>query len=810
MEQNAYLLGITGQNVYIMEHPLTDTLIRPIDGEFIAIEEFMERMKDCIPTPYHAQFSFAKLIEELQDNQQALQINLLSSIVSRLEKLELLLQESDTDWKELLADQDNRSLLIFIFQSFFFKDQMGFIKGPFENLSFRYQTDSFQGLIADDTWEIKLNANNYMTNNLQNILLAGIFVLNTFYDQNLDFISNQGMTIRDRTTKIEKHYRFNINVDYLEVKAVKPLKKLSDKQIHELLNNLSDGDLWMKYIPPENFVFEGLIIGFISDVTKEEILSTLKVMAANEGGKSNHENDLNYLEILAKSFLNQPEVKLGILQTTYGPWIESLTWCLLRTHDEDMVQCALDTPTSAYAKVMKSNKPYVVDDLQMRKDLTDLERGIRDQGIRSLLLAPLKDIEGKIISIFELASPEPYQFNHLTLVQLEEFISLMEMGTNKFIQEMNNSINLTIQQEFTSIHPSVEWKFRHVASKYFWERVIQLKQSSPDQIVFKNVYPLYGQADIVGSSRHRNESIRSDLTDNLQRLHRLLVACRKELHFHLLDVYDEKVSAHLERLKKSFVSSDESIIVELLTVEIHPLLTELRERFPQLPQQMLDDYFDYMDTELGIVYRKRKAYEDSVALINQTISNFLLEEEEKMQQILPHYFEKFQTDGVEYNIYLGQSILEEGTFHPFYLRDFRLWQLIMMCKITRLVEKEVINFPLLLTTAQLVFVYNSSLSIRFQMDEKKFDVDGAYNVRYEILKKRIDKAYIKGTQERLTQPGKIAIVWLQEKDRQEYQEYLDHLIRNEYIHPDVEDLELEKMQGVEGLKAIRVTVMREE
>ncbi len=29
------------------------------------------------------------------------------------------------------------------------------------------------------------------------------------------------------------------------------------------------------------------------------------------------------------------------------------------------------------------------------------------------------------------------------------------------------------------------------------------------------------------------------------------------------------------------------------------------------------------------------------------------------------------------------------------------------------------------------------------MDEKRFDVDGAYNARYEIVKKRIDKAYVK-------------------------------------------------------------------
>jgi hypothetical protein len=59
--------------------------------------------------------------------------------------------------------------------------------------------------------------------------------------------------------------------------------------------------------------------------------------------------------------------------------------------------------------------------------------------------------------------------------------------------------------------------------------------------------------------------------------------------------------------------------------------------------------------------------------------------------VLPHYFEKFQTDGVEYNLYLGQSLLEEMPFHSFYLHDFRLWQLILMCEITRLVERQAEN-----------------------------------------------------------------------------------------------------------------------
>ena len=179
----------------------------------------------------------------------------------------------------------------------------------------------------------------------------------------------------------------------------------------------------------------------------------------------------------------------------------------------------------------------------------------------------------------------------------------------------------------------------------------------------------------------------------------------------------------------------------------------------------------------------------------------------KKQKILPHFFEKYTTDGVEYNIYLGESLLKDGGFSEYYLKDFRLWQLINMCEVTRLVKRTAKKLPVPLTTAQLIFVFNNHLSIRFHMDEKQFEVDGAYNVRYEILKKRIDKAVIKGTNERLTQSGKIAIVWLNEIDRREYLEYLNHLQNKGFITDEIEELELEKLQGAEGLKALRVTVI---
>jgi hypothetical protein len=126
------------------------------------------------------------------------------------------------------------------------------------------------------------------------------------------------------------------------------------------------------------------------------------------------------------------------------------------------------------------------------------------------------------------------------------------------------------------------------------------------------------------------------------------------------------------------------------------------------------------------------------------VAEVLDEEEHRTQALLPHYFEKYKTDGVEYNIYLGQSILQKGNFDPLYVKSFRLWQLITMIDIARKTHQLVPELPMALETTQLILCYSNPFAIMFRMDEKRFDVAGAYNIRYEIVKKRIDKSTCEG------------------------------------------------------------------
>jgi len=151
-------------------------------------------------------------------------------------------------------------------------------------------------------------------------------------------------------------------------------------------------------------------------------------------------------------------------------------------------------------------------------------------------------------------------------------------------------------------------------------------------------------------------------------------------------------------------------------------------------------------------------------------------------------------------------MVEDGKFDLLYLRNLRLWQLMVMCGVVWQTERLKGRLKTPVECSHLILVQNTPLSIRFRPDERRFDVDGAYDIRHEIIKKRIDKAMVKGRPDRLTQPGKIAIAYSHRREALEYREYIDYLQASGYLTQELENFDLEDLQGVHGLKALRVTV----
>ncbi len=445
----------------------------------------------------------------------------------------------------------------------------------------------------------------------------------------------------------------------------------------------------------------------------------------------------------------------------------------------------------------------IVEDLSTYPNCSAIEEQILETGVRNMVVAPLY-YQDDLIGVLELGSPVPGDLHALNTMKLREVLPLFSMAINRSTEELNTRLQAIIKEQCTAIHPSVEWRFRQAAINWAEHRITGVI-SEMEPIVFDDVYPLYGVSDIRGSSRLRNAAIQADLLEHLHLAKDILELGHGYKPLPILDELAYHVGKLIRQLDADLASGDEMGIIDFLHRDVESLFAHLRQLAPEV-EEKIQAYEAVIEPRLGTIYRRRKDFEESVTYINEALSAYIDAEQEKAQAMFPHYFEKHKTDGVEYGIYIGASMVSDGQFDPLYLYNLRLWQLIVMCGVARKSEAVKAQLKVPLEMAHLILLQDLPLSVRFRLDEKRFDIDGAYNMRYEIVKKRIDKALIKGTSERLTQPGKIAIVYSQAKEAVEYREYLDYLHASGYLTGEIEEVDLEDLDGAQGLRALRVTV----
>ncbi len=268
-------------------------------------------------------------------------------------------------------------------------------------------------------------------------------------------------------------------------------------------------------------------------------------------------------------------------------------------------------------------------------------------------------------------------------------------------------------------------------------------------------------------------------------------------------------SARVDQITESLdhISFDESMvkIIEFFRKDVQPFLEEARKQFPSkiaVIEHYAKHFFTNRDT--GEFYRNE--FETSLRQINQLISRELDHFNSFIQGNYPSYFQKFRTDGIEYDIYIGESITPQQSFSYEFINVFRRQQIVSMARIALKAYHAKDTLPLALETTQLIFINPHSIDISFREDERRFDVEGSLNIRYEIIKKRIDKIRIKRTKERLTQVNKIAIVYLSDEILEDLMLSIQAIYDMGIIEHTIEHLKLEDVQGIAGLKAIRLSV----
>ena len=764
------------------------------------------------PSPFQNFISFHKVIENLEeiaktsiDYRSNYAKALLKEVASKPE-----LREGIDDLTFLLENEEIiKYLLADLFPTALTHNEIKAAALPFQNITFNY-TERFKKILNDAGQTFDMNIRDFDEH--QFYVMNCTLILNYFYNQNLDFGRPLFYDIPD-ANGIMRHYRILYNADFVEIFPTEKSIELSENEVNELIDNYDNLELWKQKFPLNSWILKGFVVVSLVDVTVESAVSNLKTYLLKPEINKNEDKEDSYA--IFRSVFKIPDLKMGF--TMYNEEEDKFekpafkegkasSFILL---DEPEADCKNALCGCSYEYLIENQNVFIIPDVNEFAQIEQnksFAKQLMAQNIQSCLLAPvIKD--NKLLGIIELASSQVRALNSINANKLDLIMPFLVDTIVRSFSDMQNQLEAIIQKEYTTIHPSVYWKFKREAKNYFTSTTTT-KDYILKEIVFKDVFPLYGQIDVKGSSEHRNDTVKTDLKNQLNHIIEIFDALKSNSNLLIFEQRKFELQEKIQELNAPIKTDMEQQIQNFIDLEIHPILLSLQNE--KKHTQKVKAYFDNLDPKTGMFYHARKDFDHTLSVINKKMASVLDAKQQEAQQIYPHYYERFKTDGVEHNLYIGESIVPTIPYDKMYLSNLRLWQLQTLCEMELEHHRIKDTLPYSLDVTSLILVFSLPISIRFRMDEKRFDVDGSYNARYEVVKKRIDKANIKGTDKRITEKEKITIVYSHNQEETEYLKYIKYLQFKKILEPTIEKFEVEDLQGVSGLKAFRVKVLNTE
>ncbi len=636
------------------------------------------------------------------------------------------------------------------------------------------------------------------------LILEKCYNISSFFKQEIIH------SIKDEKSGLLRYFRMTIDRRFIEVYHNDPLPELKLETLQSIGHDHHEMiALVEKIIPLSMFRFEGFGIASITEVTSQQSIENIRSIILN---RSSFEEGTYYSSVIdsLQALVGSNDVKFGLLPVLQvndklvfndGTCLNSI---LVKAGKEQGI--AEMAYLSLAAHYFKKPRLIFFREITIEDESRQIYlKMLKTAGISAYALVPIfynNTLEG----VLEVYSLKKDALNEDMLSRLDPAMSLLSQLLKNNIDEFNDSIERVVKEKFTSLQPSVQWKFNEVAWHYLRDKHVNGKPVELEEIEFENVYPLYGAVDIRNSSIERNAALNKDHQVQFTVLLEVLHDLKKQSGFGLIDEKIFLSQKYLDLINSPQGFNQEIKLNDFLENNIAPFLQQFKEGNPAA-ERIMEKYFNAIDIKQGIANESRTLLETSMNTVIAAVNKYMESMKEEIQHAYPCYFEKFRTDGVEYDIYIGQSITPDKPFKDIFLKNLRLLQLNSMAVIAKYSHSLLVDLPVPIQTTQLIFIHSQPIDIRFRKDEKRFDVEGAYNIRYQIIKKRIDKVRIRNSKERLTQPNKIALVYVNQHEANEYINYIHYLQEQHILAGDLEELDLEDLQGVNGLKALRVSVI---
>ncbi len=760
-------------------------------------------------SPFQTLISFHKIIKSFEEIAQSgvdFQSVYAKSLLEEIKKYPELIEGLKNTQELHSYEPIIKILLADLFPKSLTHNEIKAITIPFHLHTFNH-TERFKKILAEAGDNYHFNLRDFSEDHFY--ILNCCVIIKEYYGYKIEAIDSPLFLDIPDKSNIIRHYRVLFNADFVDLIPTEKAIELSEEDIIELIDNFSDIDLWKSKFPEQSWILKGFSIMTLFDATIENAVSSFKSNLLKEDSLTQFQE----IETIFRSIYKIDDLKIGI--TIFGNNRKDFDLRIVEKklyshllYNSTLEECEGLLCNDILESIVKKKEFLVVSDIdkylisnpEKERFITKL----KEQNVKSFIFVPLIDGD-HFFGLLEMSSSRVRELNSVNANKLNFVLPFIKDKVSKAFSETENQIEAVIQKEYTSIHPSVKWRFQEEALRFLNHKAMG-RDYVLQEIVFNDIYPLYGQIDVQGSAESRNKAIQQDLIHQTQDLISLFEKISK---IHKLPLFEQKIfdlKSNLESLKLFVSTNTEQMIQTYFNTDIHPILENFRNsnNNNQIAKD-IDSYFDKVSPiEGGAFYEARKRFDNSIALINKKLAKIIDEKQIEAQEYFPHYYERFKTDGIEHNMYIGASIAPDKNFDMYYLKNLRLWQMQVMCEMENYFKELQPSLPHELEVSSLILVFGTPISVRFKMDEKQFDIDGSYNVRYEIAKKRIDKAKIKDSDERITQKGKLTIVYSQPQERKEYLSYINLLQYKGLLDTNIEQFDVEDLQGIIGLKALRV------
>ncbi|MCZ4245723.1 GAF domain-containing protein [Pedobacter punctiformis] len=762
---------------------------------------------ECIHCQVKSSLSFGPLVAYLKGRlitEKSVKSEFYRFLLEKIEKEDALL--GNINAQKLSKHKDTLELIFTILTPLMANENDMFwaLSTPVPDEIF-FSTNAFYNFFKDHDPKSKVKKDDEPVEKKQKKFIYNL-ILDRFYNFNSVLKNEIIYAHLNPDTALTQYYNIHTDLQFVDVFYKGDLPELNFEELAQHFQEGNELEYLDEKIPLENISFEGFTVISITDVTTQHAIDGIRDALVNH----NYQKEAyNHVMHALKTLGGNGQLEFGLMpfltvnnKLVFNDGDFSQSMLINSAKAANLEEEIFYSLVDKYKENPRSIFVTAINDDHVKKD--PILRVLKEAGVNSWSILPVY-YNSQLAGVLEIYSKKEIVVDDKLLSRLRPAIPLIGQLFQYSIEEFSAKMDDVLMDKFTALQPSVQWKFNEAVWRFLQQNKGFHKLKEIETVTFKHMYPLFGAIDIRNSTIERNKALKDDMEVQLGSLVRTLKELRKFVYLELTDKLLFNCKDWIKRISNFASSNEEMLLNEFLESEVYPFLSIMKINYPNTAETV-NRYFEDISAEAGAAFENRRKLENSMQLINTEVSQYLERAQQNLQTSYPCYFAKFRTDGVEYDIYIGQEIAPDKPFDLLYLKNIRLWQLTSMVEIARLSNSLIGEMSKPLETTQLIFIHSNAIDISFRNDERRFDVEGAYNIRYEVVKKRIDKVLIKGTNERLTQPHKIAMVYFNADEAKEYSEYIKYMQDQGFLNDDLEQLDLDELQGVSGLKALRVGV----